>query len=168
MKTTAYPPILAACALLSAPASAGASTFTTFFLNGTANGFGDALSGTFDFNAGTLAFQSFHISGIGGNLGANNVVFANDAGSTPTELKVTDQFNDLLDLTLLPGLPNSSTIPLWTVTRSLSSPLFSNEAGIGGTVTATPLPGTLSLFAGGLAALGLLGRRRKQKAQAAI
>jgi hypothetical protein len=33
-------------------------------------------------------------------------------------------------------------------------------------VTATPLPAALPLFAGGLAAIGLLGRRRKRKAQA--
>jgi hypothetical protein len=33
-------------------------------------------------------------------------------------------------------------------------------------LTQTPLPGALPLFAGGLGALGLLGRRRKRKAQA--
>jgi hypothetical protein len=33
-----------------------------------------------------------------------------------------------------------------------------------GSVTTTPLPGALPLFAGGLGALGLLGRRRKRKA----
>jgi len=35
-------------------------------------------------------------------------------------------------------------------------------------VSAVPIPATLPLFAGGLAAFGLLGRRRKQKASAAI
>jgi hypothetical protein len=36
-----------------------------------------------------------------------------------------------------------------------------------GVAVATPLPGALSLFATGLGALGLLGWRRKRKAQAA-
>jgi len=35
-------------------------------------------------------------------------------------------------------------------------------------VAATPLPATLPLFAGGLGAMGLLGRRRKRKNAAAL
>jgi hypothetical protein len=35
MKTKAYPPILAACTLLGAPASAGASTAEVFTVSGT-------------------------------------------------------------------------------------------------------------------------------------
>jgi hypothetical protein len=40
--------------------------------------------------------------------------------------------------------------------------------GIGDTPSATPLPGTLPLFAGGLGMLGFFGRRRKQKALNAL
>jgi hypothetical protein len=37
-----------------------------------------------------------------------------------------------------------------------------------GTLTATPIPAALPLFAGGLGMLGLFGRRRKQKALDAL
>jgi hypothetical protein len=39
--------------------------------------------------------------------------------------------------------------------------------GLTGYIQATPIPAALTLFAGGVGALGLLGRRRKQSAQAA-
>ena len=42
-----------------------------------------------------------------------------------------------------------------------------NYYNLTGTVVATPLPAALPLFATGLGALGLLGWRRKRKAQAA-
>ena len=40
--------------------------------------------------------------------------------------------------------------------------------GLTGEITATPLPAALPLFAGGLSVMGLFGRRRKRKAEAAI
>ena len=40
--------------------------------------------------------------------------------------------------------------------------------GFSSILTTTPLPATLPLFAGGLGAMGLLGRRRKRKNAAAL
>jgi hypothetical protein len=45
--------------------------------------------------------------------------------------------------------------------------LASSSSASGQQLTATPLPAALPLFATGLGALGLLGWRRKRKAQAA-
>ena len=49
-----------------------------------------------------------------------------------------------------------------------NGPDYTNDAVVQiGEATATPLPATLPLFASGLGAFGLLGWRRKRKAQAA-
>ena len=45
--------------------------------------------------------------------------------------------------------------------------LLENSPGLDGTAREVPLPAALPLFATGLGGLGLLGWRRKRKAQAA-
>jgi hypothetical protein len=47
------------------------------------------------------------------------------------------------------------------------APTFNFAFSLSGDAVAIPLPGTLPLFAGGLAALGMLGWRRKRKLVAA-
>jgi hypothetical protein len=165
MKTKAYPPLLVACAILSAPASAGATTFTLSDVTYS----GGTLTGTFDFNAGV--FSNFDIVATGAAPGGD--VFNTNFNSTPTALIATNSSNssELLVLTLFAALPTSPD----TVTGGHVSCLISCPTGelpvSGGSVvavSAVPLPAALPLFASGLGALGLLGWRRKRKAQAAI
>jgi hypothetical protein len=59
---------------------------------------------------------------------------------------------------------NSGMVTLTNTTFLNNSAIFGNDIfSNGGTVTETPIPATLPLFATGLGALGLLGWRRKRK-----
>jgi hypothetical protein len=64
------------------------------------------------------------------------------------------------------GLVNDAAI--WTrgLTDGEIGQIYNNGAGLN--LTATPLPAAFPLFASGLGALGLLGWRRKRRAQAAV
>jgi hypothetical protein len=170
MKTKTCPPFLVACAILSAPATADAATFT---LSGVTYG-GGTLTGTFDFNSGV--FSNFDITATGGS--PNGAFFDKDNGSTLTQINATNSGNslELLQLTLLASLPTSPDFvnPAPGTSRvTLCNGCLLGEFPVtgsvvaGGATGATPLPGALSLFAGGLAALGLFGRHRKRKVQAA-
>jgi hypothetical protein len=46
---------------------------------------------------------------------------------------------------------------------TLCTPQNNADAGLNGSFSATPLPATLPLFAGGLGFVGYLTRRRKQR-----
>ncbi len=66
--------------------------------------------------------------------------------------------------------PNSNFTGIDTFTYQdvASNGTTSNTATVRIDVTATPLPAALPMFASGLGAMGLLGWRRKRKAQGAI
>jgi hypothetical protein len=176
MKTRAYPPILAACALLSAPASAGASTLEVFTVSGTypyplgittATG---TLSGTFDYNGG--AFSDFAITATGWpNSASQSDLFDTDFGSTSTSISAHSSSDAFASLTLIPATslaviaPGGST----TFTGALCmTGSFCNEFPVGtltaSAASAVPLPASLPLFAGGLGAMALLRRLRKRAA----
>jgi hypothetical protein len=173
MRTKAYPPVIAACAILSVPASAGASTLEVFTVSGTY--FDGTLSGTFDYNGGV--FSNFDITATGwpGSPTESNV-FDVDAGSTSTAIKVDSSSESLAQLALLPLASLATISPGGSTTFSGVSPnnLVCLEPGGGhcnefpvGTLTAaavstTPLPASLPLFFSGFGAMGLLRWLRKR------
>jgi hypothetical protein len=171
VRTKAYPPVIVACAMLAAPASASASTelFTVSgtYLDGT-------LSGTFDYNAGV--FSNLNITATGWVTGSPpSVVFNVDNGSTPTSINVHSSSVSLAFLTLLPAASLATIAPGGSTTFGAN---FTSHVCFGGagcnefpvgtltasSVSAVPLPGSLPLFASGLGAMGLLRWLRKKRA----
>jgi hypothetical protein len=103
MKTKAYPPILATCALLGAPASAAASTLEVFTVSG-GSSFGGmtttTLSGTFDYNAG--AFSNFAITAT--VIAPSSSDFFNENNlSSNTEISALSSVDSNAFLTLFPS-----------------------------------------------------------------
>jgi hypothetical protein len=178
MRTKAYPPLLVACAILSAPASAGASTLEIFSVSGTYAG--GTLSGTFDYNGGV--FSAFDITATGWlGTAAQSDVFNVDHGSTSTSIQVHSSSDALANLTLLPLVSLASISPGGSTTFGVSTTSNSgsticqaqagghcNEFPVGSlraSVPATvPLPASLPLFVSGLGAMGLLRWLRKRLA----
>ena len=169
MKTKAYPPILAACTLLGAPASASASTLEVFTVSGTIK-FGatnsSTLSGTFDYNGGVFsnfAITATKFTGQKELFDVNN----NSSNSTINALSSSHPGGDFL--TLLPAItldliaPDGSTT--FSGTGCVLNPGCGGEPAAGSlTASAVPLPASLPLFAGGLGAMALLRWLRKRAA----
>ena len=119
---------------------------------------------TFDFSANQLVVN-FTSSGVG---------FANDAFDGPVFTVVSG--NPFSAVTSVTGMmlsdvtePGGKLALNWTALNypngfPVNAQIVVNFQDT--TVTATPLPATLPLFATGLGALGLLGWRRKKKAAA--
>jgi hypothetical protein len=173
MKAKAYPPILATCALLGAPASAGASTLEVFTVSGSSS-FGGmtttTLSGTFDYNGGV--FSNFAITATYVASSSSDLFDVNN-GSSNSEIQALSSANSMASLTLLPSTsldmiaPGGSTTFHGTLQCS-SSLQICPEAPFGSltaSAAATPLPASLPLFAGGLGAMALLRRLRRHAAQ---
>jgi hypothetical protein len=100
------------------------------------------LIGVFTNSAGVIVGTPFAI-------GNGPLALSNPAGATQIELGVNDDIYGLVG-----GVPDNTGALLISVSaNSISSQ--------------TPLPAALPLFATGLGALGLLGWRRKRKAQVA-
>jgi hypothetical protein len=188
MKTKAYrSALLATCAILSAPVSAGATTFTlsnvtydcglSFCFAGTGT-----FTGTFDYNAGV--FSPIDIVATGGFSSSPNTITLDtntNNSSTASDLEFTNSGNsaEFLSLFLAAPLPTSPDSVIGGglggfVSNCAIGAICSNEFPVSGSfvsavpLSAVPLPAALPLFASGLGALGLLGWRRKRKAQAAI
>jgi hypothetical protein len=154
--------ILVACVTLILPVRAMANTFETFSLSGVIGG-GSSLIGTFDY--GPAGFSDFEISTVGGFFGG--LFFTEDNGSTSTMLAL--KANNLpysLIMNLSEPLPLGGGVDP-VLGGAITNEHFSNvSTQIGdGVVETTPLPATIPLFATGLGGLGLLGWRRKRKAQ---
>ena len=168
MKSKACALLLAACVMLSVPASAGATTFSLSGVTYTSGSLGSGtVTGTFDFSAGM--FSNFDITVTGGP--ANGFFFNEDAGSTANLVNATNSSDDHLVLILAASLPTSpDAVTGGLVNNCLLAEFCGEEVALGsilgGSVTATPLPAALPLFATGLGGLGLLGWRRKRKARA--
>jgi hypothetical protein len=103
--------------------------------------------------------NSVYTSGLGGSLTENAIVVFNPA----TELTTTSFYAVVTDLTgsfdLTDAQANFEHVIYTTGT---------NQLGVEGAISATPLPAALPLFASGFGAIGLLSWRRKQKAAATI
>jgi len=176
MKTKVYPPILAACALLSAPATAGASTLEVFTVSGTYSyPFGittatGTLSGTFDYNGGV--FSNFAITATGWpNSTSQSDLFNINNNSTSTQVNALSSSDALASLTLIPVTSLAAIAPGGFTTFSgglCMTGSFCNEFPTGrltaSAASATPLPASLPLFAGGLGAMALLRRLRRRTA----
>jgi hypothetical protein len=170
MKTKAYPPILAACTLLGAPASANASTLEVFTVSGTITFAGVAItstfSGTFDYNGGV--FSNFDITATRTFGGATELFDVNN-NSSNSSINALSSSHPGDFLTLLPATtldliaPGGSTT--FSGTGCVLNPGCGGEAAAGSLrASAVPLPASLPLFAGGLGAMALLRWLRKRAA----
>jgi PEP-CTERM motif len=142
-----------------------------------ADGSGDTFGGTFDFDTITFADTNIALTASGPNTFSetlSTLVFASPLGTelvasnTVDGSSITLNFSPSLatfppDLDLLVVLFNSEYLN----GQSPYIPYILSGDVVGTTVTSTPLPSTFPLFAIGLGGLGLLGWRRKRKAQLA-
>jgi hypothetical protein len=134
----------------------GSFTITFDPAGGAQSGALDAFSSNLLAGYGTFTYAFF---GAGHNLVVGDACSLSMCGATPG----TDQgFVEFFPVTASGGL--SFEFALLTST-SFPTDVFVPEAG---TVTSTPLPAALPLFAGGLGALGVFGWCRKRKAAAAV
>ena len=109
------------------------------------------------------------------NLAGTSIAFATTAGEILLAVPTFsgDQTFSFLGILLAPGEGLITSVRIVTGTTALgplespSVDLVVMDDFIFGEPSNTPLPGALPLFATGLGALGLLGWRRKRKAQAA-
>ena len=174
MKNKAYPPILAACAVLGAPASAGASTLEVFTVSGQIT-FGptsisSTLSGTFEYNGGV--FSNFDITATRINGSGGTELFDVNNNSSNSTINALSSSHPGDFLTLLPATtlnliaPGGSTTFSGTGAVLLAlNPGATAESAAGSlTASAVPLPASLPLFAGGLGAMALLRWLRKRAA----
>jgi hypothetical protein len=121
--------------------------------------------GTSDFNNNN-ATQIFNITGFNPNdlnSFAAFSLFADISASPFSDGTENTTFDDPITLTLFD--PNGNIIPNLFV-ESQNGFFFDVTDGAATLTSATPVPAALPLFATGLGGLGLLGWRRKQKAQA--
>jgi hypothetical protein len=152
--------MIAACAFALSIGAANADTIDAFDVQGTLPG--GSLSGTVLFDETNPSLSTAAIT----DFPANSFFDVFVSIDIPLGvLKVQDNnAGDSLDGDTLTIDFSGSSITDGSLTDSsgLKTPL-----DLGGTITETPLPAALPLFASGLGALGLLGWRRKRKAQAA-
>jgi hypothetical protein len=150
------------------------------------------LSGTFDYDG--TNFSNIDITATGGNVDGD--VFNTNNGSSATALDATASNGDSLGLEFASPLPSSGggtddvtggyvnsfaefvadaeSIPLPNPFKFFACEMegcgneYIADAGSVSAPGATPLPATVPLFATGLGAFGLLGRRKKRKNAAAV
>lgn len=159
---------LVAGALLAMSVAANAVTFNAL---GTFSIGGQSLTGTIDINGGLVTGAAFDVTGYAhfGNLFSQY-----DGGAGDWGLTMLNGVGNELHVHFTPWPALLEPLPAGVLNQGLiGNEGFSEIYGIGllGTLTAdsvsaTPLPAALPLFAGGLGAIGLVGWRRKRKAAA--
>jgi hypothetical protein len=160
--------LLTATVLVIAPMAAGAATFDFSFSGG-------FYSGSGEFTSSSVS-SPFLITGISGSISDSNV----NGGALSAITSIDTSYFGPDNLLSFPTTPFVDFSGISFDTASLAYNLFST-AGLYGVqrgnfvsevsliVTeeaVTPLPAALPLFATGLGGLGLLGWRRKRKAEA--
>jgi hypothetical protein len=170
MKTKAYRSVLlATCATLGIPASAGASTLEVFTISATY--LGGSLSGTFDYNGGVFSAIDITATGWPGSPSKTDIFDTNNV-STSTSIQLLSSGDSLARLTLLPLVSLASISPGGSTTLGTGSLIClsggsgtCNEFPVGSltaSVATTPLPASLPLFFSGLSAMGLFRWLRKR------
>jgi hypothetical protein len=178
MKKRLYPKSTLAAAACALAFGIGAANASTFDVSGTFSD-GTTIGGfiAIDVSAGTVTSEDITTSrtGVGPFTATPSVV-----GSSPIILEFGDTNSDELDLLLpvstlvgyaggalctfsasLEGVCTDQATNLRNLPGAFSLSLNSGSL----TPVATPLPAALPLFATGIGGLGLLGWRRKRKAQ---
>jgi hypothetical protein len=150
---------------------------------------GSDISGTLDFTLGgssspySITAVTGTISGAGFSeavTGANGYAGAGLGGdviySPPTfaDWSYVNNFGVSLSLAngtsinISPADPSGPSDPyynVFAVSDPADSSIYDQEFTLGPSVSSTPLPAALPLFAGGLGIVGLLARRKKRKAE---
>jgi hypothetical protein len=166
-------PLIAACALLGATATANASTF---IVSGTAN---NSSGGTLG-SCANLTFCDFSgtldINVATGVITGWDITFPGLPGFTTMTVFGAGQLRSIENgyiFTLLfdtgqtpPSLVGYSGGPITGESVVRTGGAGTVYGDLTGSITPTPLPAALPLFATGIGGLGLLGWRRKRKAQA--
>jgi len=146
---------------------------------GTVNitGGGTTLMYQFDLTSGSLSTVYMDVTGSVSGV-SDTYGSATDLGSTATATvvpgSVLGTFTDTLHLSLLEQSATELTVTFTGTNLAAGYTLLDGDIemfsaantsnGLVADTPATPLPATLPLFAGGIGALGLLMRRRKQNA----
>ena len=159
--------LFAVCAAMTAASPAFADVILTFQASGTFSN-GDILSGTTTFDETTNTMLSANLLATGSGVGPFDVpgVFAPDGSQTV--IGVGDGTDDFVFLDFLTPTPGS-------VAGFDGGPLDGESAlcigsscsggypalNAGGTLTPVPEPASLAMFGAGLAALGVMRRKRK-------
>jgi hypothetical protein len=153
-------------------ANPGNATTIQFTLDATDSS-GDIFGGTFDFDTITFTDTNIALTASGPNTfneTLSTLVFASSLGTVLVASNTADGTSITLNFaTSLATLPPDLD-PLYPLLNSdyVSAQHILTGDVIGTTVTSTPLPATLPLFATGFGAMGLLGWRKKRKNAAAI
>ena len=161
--------MVAIAALMIGAPKVEASTLTNWTFENVSMSGGTSLVGTFTTDA-SQHIQTYDIYVSGGPQ--NGYWFSNTIAdyvmiNGPQDYGVSNNGGGYIEWWLVAPLAAGVT------TANISYSTFFCQAcgnysvtGNSGDIAATPLPATLPLFASGLGALGLLGWRRKRKAQA--